>query len=389
MSKAKEKRRVCFVISSKIHYARSKLLLAALKKHPAINLQIVLAGSAILDQYGDVEPDLLSDGYSVDAKILTVLSGGTVAAMAKTAGLVLLEFPSVLERLKPDIVLLRGDRFEILPLAAAAAFMNKTVAHIEGGDISGTVDESVRHAVTKLAHVHFTTNEESKNRVLRMGENPRYVFNVGSTEIEFVEHNNWGGLKSTVNDFGVGDVINVEQPFIIVMQHSVTTEVESSMEQINNTLEAVHEVRIPTIWFWPNIDAGTDGISKGIRIFRENKHPEHIRFIRYIPAEHFLRLLQKSSCLVGNSSSGLKEAAFLGVPVVNIGSRQDGRYHPKNVLDVPYDRDEIKKAIISQVAKGNYKPDYYYYKKNTSNNIANILANMDLYRQKRFFEKHE
>jgi UDP-hydrolysing UDP-N-acetyl-D-glucosamine 2-epimerase len=384
--KSKPKRKICFVITSKIHYSRSKLILDKLRHNPNIELQIVLGGSAILDQYGNIEPLLLADGYKIDAKILMVVGGGSLTAMAKTAGLGLVEFSTVLERLNPDIVVVRGDRFEVLPLALAAAYMNKMVAHIEGGDITGTIDESVRHAITKLAHIHFATSEQSKNRIIRMGENPRYTFNVGAPEIEFVIKNNFKISNEFVNNLGVGDVIDIKKPYIIVMQHPVTTEMEQSLDQIKHTLEAVWEAKIPAIWFWPNIDAGTDSISKGIRVFRENVKPEHIRFIRYIPAEHFLGLLEGSACLVGNSSAGLKECTYLGVPVVNIGSRQNGRYRSKNVVDVSYDKDKIKMAILSQVSKIKHKPDLYYYKKDTSKTIVDILASIKLYNQKQFVE---
>lgn len=380
------KRKICFVITSKIHYSRSKLLLEELRSQSDVELQIVLGGSAVLDQYGNVEPLLLADGYSVDSKILMSLGGGSLVAMAKTAGLGLVEFPTVLERLDPDIVVVRGDRFEILPLAIAGAYMNKMVAHIEGGDVTGTIDESVRHAVTKMSHIHFTTNDESKKRVIRMGENPDYVFNVGSPEVEFVQKNNFEVSNELINHLGVGDIVDVEKPFIVVMQHPVTTEVEESQKQIEATLGAIHEIGIPTIWFWPNIDAGTDIISKAIRVFRENQKPEHIRFIRYIPSEQFIGLIKKACCLVGNSSAGLKECAYLGTPVVNIGSRQGGRYRSKNIIDVSHDKEEIKSAILTQVNNGRYKPDEYYYKEGTSQKIAEILATIPLYRQKKFID---
>lgn len=384
--KNEPKRKICFVITSKIHYSRSKLILEEIKRHSNLELQIVLGGSAILDQYGNVEPLLSADDLKVDAKILMSIDGGSLLAMTKTAGLGLMEFPVVLERLDPDIVVVRGDRFEVLPLAMAAAYMNKMVAHIEGGDVTGTIDESIRHAITKLAHVHFATNERSRNRVIQMGENPKYVFNVGAPEIEFVRQNNFKISNESINHLGVGDFVDVNKPYIIVMQHPVTTEVEQSMEQIQHTLEAVYEAKIPAIWFWPNIDAGTDTVSKGIRVFREKWKPEHIRFIRYIPAELFLGLLKRASCLVGNSSAGLKECSFLGTPVVNIGSRQNGRYRSKNVVDVSHNKNKIKQAILTQVSRGRYKTDLYYSKNNTSKKIVDVLASVKLYSQKKFLD---
>ncbi len=384
----KNKRKICFVITSKIHYSRSKFLLEELNNHPDIDLQIVLGGSALLEQYGNVEPFLIADGYQIKARILMSVSGGSVMSMAKTSGLGLIEFSSVLESLNPDIVLVRGDRFEILPLVTAAVYMNKMVAHIEGGDLTGTIDESVRHAVTKLSHIHFATNEDSKKRIIKMGENPDYVFNVGDPAIELLHRHRSSITNKSINTLGVGDIVDVDKPFVIVMFHPVTTEIEKSQTDINNLLKAVSKIKIPAIWFWPNIDAGGDVMSKAIRIFREQNNPQHIRFLKYISEDKFLGLLKKAKCLIGNSSSGVKESSYIGLPVVNIGSRQNGRYRSLNVVDVPScDTKEIYNAILKQCKKdGAYKKDHYYFKPNTSKNIVQILSSIPLYRQKRFID---
>lgn len=379
------KRRVCFVITSKIHFERNQRILEELRSHPNIELQVVVGGSALIEKYGNVVPDLEKAGFTVDAQFLMALDGGGVVAMAKSAGVGLLELPTIFERLQPDTVLVRGDRYEVLSVAVAAAYMNIPIAHIEGGDITGAIDESVRHAVTKLSHIHFATNDDSARRIVQMGEPKEYVFNVGSPELELIAGSDFSISEELINHLGVGDRINLDEPYLMVLQHAVTSEVEDARKQIDETLHAVHELGVPTVWFWPNIDAGTDDVSKGIRAFRENVKPKNIHFLTYrLNAGQFYSLLNRASCLVGNSSSGIKEAGLLGIPVVNIGTRQNGRRRGKNVLDVPHDRTKIREAIKAQLAHGRYERDDFLYKENTAREIARILSEIELYSQKQF-----
>ena len=382
----KKKRKICFVITSGIHYSRGKLVLEELRKRKDIELQIVVGASALLANYGAVEPLIERDGFRVDARITMVLEGGNSVAMAKTTGVGIMEFTTIFDNLRPDVVVVRGDRYEILAPAIAAAYLNIPLAHIEGGDRSGTIDESVRHAVTKLAHLHFTSSEEARKRVIRMGENPRYVFALGAPEIEFAAKNGFNATSALVNRLGVGDVIDIEKPFLMVMQHPVTSETGKNKANIEATLHAVNELGIPTIWFWPNVDAGTDEVSKGIRSFRETEDPRHMRFLKYLPPEEFLGLLKKASVLVGNSSAGIKEASYFGTPVVNIGTRQKGRMRGQNVLDVSNDAKAISRAISAQLEHGQYPSSKLYYKKDSSKKIARLLATLPLYTQKVFHD---
>lgn len=380
------KRKICFVITSGIHYGRSKYILEEIKNHPDLELQIIVGASALLPQYGNVLSMMQEQGFPCNAKIVMTLEGGNPVAMAKTAGIGITEFATAFDNLQPDVVVVRGDRYEVLSAAVAAAYLNISVAHIEGGDVTGTIDESVRHAITKLAHIHFPTNEPAKKRILTMGEHPDYVFMVGSPEIEFVAKNDFTVDNAFINYIGVGDAVDLQKPYIMVMQHPVTSEVGTNRKHIEETLQAIFEMGIPTIWFWPNIDAGTDEISKGIRGFREKYNPPNIRFIKYIPPEQFIGLLKQSKCLVGNSSAGIKEASFLGIPVVNIGTRQNKRLRAENVMEVDYNTNEIKQAVQTQLDHGLYPSSKLYYKENVSKSIANILAEVNLYHQKEFFE---
>ena len=378
------KRKVCFVITSKIHYGRSRLILDEIKKRDDLELQIVVGASALLSTYGDVLELMQKDGYDYDAKIVMTLEGGSPVAMAKTTGIGITEFATAFDNLRPDVVIVRGDRYEVLSAAVAAAYLNIPLAHIEGGDVTGSIDESVRHAVTKLSHIHFPTNEMSAERIKRMGEDPEYIHNVGCPGLEFVAQNNFSLNADLINRIGVGDVVDVSQDYLVVMQHPVTSEVGSNRKHVTETLHALKRLDLPTIWFWPNVDAGTDGVSKAIRVFREKYNPSNIRFLKYIPADQFTALLKGAACMIGNSSAGIKEASFLGTPVVNIGSRQSGRMRGENVIDVDYDREQIEGAVRKQLAHGRYVQSNAYFKENTSSEIARILAQAELYTQKRF-----
>ncbi|MFA5838566.1 MAG: UDP-N-acetylglucosamine 2-epimerase [Candidatus Paceibacterota bacterium] len=384
--KNQKKRKICFLITNRIHYARQKRLLDILNKDPRFDLQLILGGSVVVPKYGDkVFKEITNNGYNISDTLNTIVEGGNNIAMAKTTGISLIEFASAIDRLNPDIVILRGDRFEVLAGAIAAAYLNKTIAHIEGGDVSGTIDESVRHAITKLAHIHLTTNEDSYNRVLRMGENPKNVFNVGSLDVEHISSTNKKLSQKVIDNTASGAYLDITKPFITVMQHPVTTETNNG-ENILETIEAVNNLGIQVLWFWPNADAGTDSISKSIRMFREHKDPKNITFIKELLPEDFYAVLRKTSCLVGNSSCGIKESSYIGVPVVNIGTRQNGRVKAKNVLDVRYDRKEIKNAIKSQMKNGFYEPSNLYYKPNTSKMVVKILGEIEPETQKAFFD---
>lgn len=382
------KRKICFPITSRVHYARQKRLLGLLNKDKRFDLQVVAGGSVLSEKYGErFASALSSDGFKVHDALYNLIDGGGHVAMAKTAGLTALDFTNSLYKLDPDIVLIRGDRFEQLAMAMVAAYLNKTIAHIEGGDLSGTVDESVRHAITKLSHIHFVSNEDSKKRVIKMGESPKFVFNVGSTDVEFAATLPKTFDGSAVNNAGLGSHIDIKKDFIVVMYHPVTTE-KNNRVVTETLLGVVDRLNIPAVWFWPNNDAGTNEISKAIRVYRENGQIKNnkIHFVTDLLPEDFIGLLRSAKVLVGNSSSGIKESSYLGLPVVNIGSRQQGRLRGMNVLDVKANANEIEQAIKKQLSNGRYKNNNLYYKQDTSKKIIEVLNKVPLYTQKKFYE---
>jgi UDP-hydrolysing UDP-N-acetyl-D-glucosamine 2-epimerase len=307
--------------------------------------------------------------------------------MAKTACLTALEFTNGFHAADPDIVVICGDRFEQLAIAMAAAYLNRTIAHIEGGDVSGSIDESVRHAITKLAHIHFVTNEDARRRVLMMGEDPNYVFNTGSLDVEVASQVAASITSDVVNGYGVGHQIDLTRPFVIVIQHPVTTE-HDNRPHLEETLAAVSELNLPAIWIWPNPDAGTGEMADSLRHFREKAGgtSQPMRFITDVPVGEFIALLKIAACVIGNSSAGIKECSYLGTPVVDIGVRQQGRLRAENVVHAGYNRRAILSAVERQMAHGRYAPSFIYYREAASQSMVDVLTGIALYTQKRFCE---
>lgn len=382
------KRKICFPITNRAYYGRSQMLLRKLQAHAGIDLKLMLGGSILLDKYSrHIADDIAAGGFDIASSLFNVIEGGNHVAMAKTACLTALEFTNELYTADPDVVVICGDRFEQLAIAMAAAYLNITIAHIEGGDVTGSIDESVRHAITKLAHLHFVTNADAQRRVLAMGEDPRYVFNTGSLDVELAAAVDTAITSDEVNGFGVGHPIDVERPFLMVVQHPVTTEADNR-QHLETTLRAVAALDIPAIWFWPNADAGTGEMADSLRHMREG-HPEltaRMHFITNVPADRFVALLANTACLVGNSSAGIKECSYLGTPVVNIGGRQQGRLAGAHVTHVAYDATEIAAAVAAQLAHGRYPASDIYHGQNASDTVVDVLATAELYTQKRFFE---
>jgi UDP-hydrolysing UDP-N-acetyl-D-glucosamine 2-epimerase len=382
------KRRICFPMTSRAYYGRSQLLLKKLQEHPGVDLELMLGGSILLDKYSrHIADDIEAGGFTISTSLFNVIEGGNHVAMAKTACLTALEFTNGFHAADPDIVVICGDRFEQLAIAMAAAYLNKTIAHIEGGDLSGSIDESVRHAITKLAHIHFVTNDDAHRRVLALGEDPRYVFTTGSLDVEVASEVALDITSERVNCYGVGHEVDIRQPFLLVIQHPVTTE-DQNRRHLEDTLRAVSSLEMPAIWIWPNPDAGTGEMADSLRHFRENV-PDLVRTMRFItdvPVHEFVALLKIAACLVGNSSAGIKECSYLGTPVVNIGARQQGRLHAEHVVHAAYDRVEIIDAVRRQVAHGRYAPSHIYYRAGASQTMVDVLAGCELYTQKRFYD---
>lgn len=375
------KRKICAVITARPSYSRVKSLLQAIKAHEQLELQLVVAGSALLDRYGNAVDFIEKDGFKVDEKVFMVLEGSTKTAMAKTTGLGVMELANVFYNLEPDAVLTIADRFETIATSIAAAYQNIPLIHLQGGEVTGNIDEKVRHANTKLADIHFVTSEDAKDRVLKLGEDEAYVFNTGCPSIDIaatVAANPEFDFDPFEKYGGVGAIFDPKTNYIVVMQHPVTNEYAQAKQDVLTTLRVIDSLQIPTFWFWPNVDAGADGTSNGIRSYREKFNPKHIRFFKNMEPSDFLKLLVNSKCLVGNSSVGIRECAYLGVPVVNIGTRQNRRLRGPNVIDVSYEEESIKKAIQQQLTTTPPEKSTIYGTGDSGQKIADILSDLPL-----------
>lgn len=374
-------RKVAVVITARPSYSRIKTALRAIEDHPALELQLVVAASALLERYGTAVRYMEADGFTIAARVFNVLEGENLTAQAKTTGLGIMELSNVFANLQPDVVVTVADRFETMATAIAASYMNIPLVHIQGGEVTGNIDEKVRHAITKLADRHLVASEDARQRVIRMGEWENTVVNTGCPSIDLAEEVR---LQPALNfDVferygGVGAELDMSKGYMVVMQHPVTTEYAEARKHIDLTLTAIHALGLPTLWFWPNVDAGSDGTSKGIRSFRERHNIDHIHFFKNMEGRDFLRVLHNSDCLIGNSSVGIRECSYLGVPVVNIGTRQNGRQRGPNVVDTGYSVAGITAAIKAQLAHGKYEPANVYGGGDAGAKIADELAGMVL-----------
>lgn len=380
------KRKICVVITARPSYSRIRTALFAIRKHPELELQVVSAASMLLDRYGRTVTHLEQDGFKVDARVYMVLEGENLVTSAKTTGLGLMELATTFDNLRPDMVVTIADRYETIATAIAAAYMNIPLVHMQGGEVTGSIDEKVRHAITKLADIHLVTTEKARERVIRMGEDPDKVFITGCPSID-IAHEILLNPGEEIDPFekygGVGATVDLSNGYLVVMQHPVTTEYEKGRRQITETLYAIKELGIPTLWFWPNVDAGSDGVSKGIRSFRELEGPTNIHFFKDIPPLDFLRMVNRSRCIIGNSSVAIRECSYLGVPAVNIGSREAGRERGPNVIDVDYDRNEIKAAISRHISGSRPPRVTLYGDGRAGERIADVLSTAPLTYTKR------
>ena len=373
-------RKICFVINNRANYARIKSAIRECTLRNDIKVQIVVGASGLIDRFGDVVEIIKKDGFEVNEKLHTVVEGNEPVSMVKTTAMSLLALSEVFYRTNPDIVVTVADRFETIATAIAASYMNIPLAHTQGGEITGSIDDNVRHSITKLAHIHFPATEKAKEVLIgKLGENPECVFQVGCPSIDIACETKAENIKSLMARYsGVGANLDFEKPYILVSQHSDTLEYIKAKEQISATLESINSLQYQCIWLWPNMDSGSDFISKKLREFRENNQNSKIRFYKNFEPQDYINILRNSTCIVGNSSSGIREASYLGTPSVNVGERQRGRVKLSNVIDVAYNSKEITEAIKVQILKKSYAQDLTYGDGTSGRQIAEILATCKL-----------
>jgi len=376
-------RKVCVVLVDRANYGRMKPVMHSIATHPDLELQVLASGTMVLERFDLPVRVVKQDGFPVNGEIYIELEGSTPATMAKSVGFGVVEFASAFQRLRPDLVLLIGDRYEALAAAIAAGYMNICIGHIQGGEVSGSIDESARHAITKFAHYHFPSTKRSAEYLLRMGEHPETILTVGCPSSDIARNLDRKLRDEIINGRGGGARIDLDHPFLLVVFHPTTTEYGGEPVQMQQLLGALDDLKRQTILLWPNIDAGSDHVSKAIRVFRDHVKPCWLRTLINVPPEEYQQILATTACAVGNSSSFVRDASYFGTPVVLVGNRQEGRETDVHVVAVPPEKEKILTAIREQLAHGRYPASDLYGDGFVSDRIADALAKLNPYIQKR------
>ena len=337
MSKIQIKR-VLFITGTRADYGKIKSLMKRMDASPEYEVYVYVSGMHLLAKYGSTYKEVLKDKYQ---NVHVAFGQQYTQNMSYNMGNVLMSLSAYVEQISPDMILVHGDRIDALAGAVTGALNNILVAHIEGGEISGTIDDSIRHAVSKFAHLHFVCNEEAKNRIIQLGEPQENIYVIGSPDIDVMMGEELPDIEE------VKQYYDIEfDKYGIFMYHPVTTEVDELQEHMDEIVAALKASQKKFVVIYPNNDLGTDIILR--KIGRELEGEENFRVFPSIRFEYFLTLLKKASVIIGNSSAGIRESGVYGIPAIGIGTRQQGRYSIrklKNIQHVTENRDEILAAI--------------------------------------------
>lgn len=378
------RRTIAIVTERRADYSRFKPILELIRKDPELDYKLIVTGISLLKEHGHDIEVIQRDGFEIEAVLPMFREDApdTGGEMVRALGRVLPALVDPLERLQPDLILTGFDIGANFAAAVAGAHMNIPVAHIQGGEVTGSIDESLRHAMSKFAHIHFPATEASAQRLIRMGEDPRNIYVVGCPSLDVV----LGAAVVPKTEVLASHGLDPAHPYVVILQHPVTTEVEQAGEQMAETLAAVQELELQGVLVYPNNDAGAQQIIRQIQRSR-------ITVVRSLPPEAFVNLVRYAAALVGNSSSGIHETASLGVPTVNVGSRQQGRERGQNVLDVRYDRREIRQALATSLYDEAFNARVAqrvnpYGDGHSAERIVRVLktVNLDNLIQKRFYD---
>ena len=377
--------KITTVLVDRANYGRLKPVLEVMRDDSGIELNLVCTGTMLLDRFGKAVDLVKKDGFNVTEEIYIELEGSVPSTMAKSIGLAVIELSNAFQRQSPDFVLLIGDRSEALGAAIAAVYQNYCLIHIQGGEVTGSIDESARHAITKLAHYHFPSTKQARKNIIQMGERKETVFSYGCPSVDVVSKIRKYPAPTLLNE-GVGPELNFAKEYLLVLFHPVTTEYSSSEKQMEEVLSAIKELNMQTLLIWPNIDAGSDGVSQAIRRFREYNHSIQLHAYKNFEPEEYIPLLDNAVCAIGNSSSFLRDASFLGTPIVLVGSRQDGREHSDAVMRAEANGEDIIKKVKVQLNHGRYEESELYGQEGVSIKIVERIKNLTKYSQKKFCE---
>lgn len=369
-------RKICVITGSRAEYGLLSGLMRAIKEDESLELQVIATNMHLSPEFGLTYKEIERDGFFINKKVEMLLSSDTANATTKSVGLATIGFADAYEDLKPDMIVVLGDRYEILAAVSAALFYKIPVAHLHGGEITeGAYDDCIRHAITKMSHLHFTSTEEYRQRVIQLGEDPKRVFNVGAPGIENIKKVPLMGkkeLESTLDGFTFNDKT------ILITYHPVTLENSTAEEQIQNLLSALNEYPdIKIIFTLPNSD--TDG-RVIIRLINEyvSKHQEKAIAYPSLGLKRYLSALQFVKAVVGNSSSGIIEVPSFGIPTLNIGDRQKGRIAADSVLNCGTSKKDILEGLDKVLNSGHTEIHNPYEGKNTTSDILHVLKTYPL-----------
>ena len=375
----RKKRKILGVTGIRSEYDILSSVFKAIQNHEQLQLEIVVTGAHLSAAFGYTIEEIKKDGFHITDEIESLINGDSLSSRVKGLGVQLQGLVQTVSRVQPDFLLVLGDREEAMTTALVGAYLNIPTAHLCGGDrVIGNVDDQVRHAVTKLAHLHFVTNQESYERVVKLGEQPFRVFNVGNPGLDRLLLVPQLATKELSKRLGFE--LDEEEPLIVIIQHVISTEVKNAYFQMKETLEAIKSLEIKTVLVYPNSDAGSYQLSKAISEY------ESLPFLytaKNIPRLEFVNLMRRASCLLGNSSAGILEAPLLKLPVINVGNRQKGRLHAENVQFVPHNAEAIQDAVKIALFDQNYRKKLEscsnpYGDGHSSARIADILATIPL-----------
>lgn len=376
------KRNIAFITGTRAEYGLMKNTLTKIKNEPFFRLSLIATGTHLMKDRGFTINGIKKDGFEIKGEVDLELKGDSEFDMALAFGNACIGIAKALHEIKPDIVLIVGDRTETLASACVSAHMNIPIAHIAGGDISGALDNSMRHAITKLSHIHFPSNKRSAEFIKKLGEDPSKIFIVGSPNLDSIKNKEYTKPKDIFRIFELDE----KKPVALLVQHSVTTELENVEEQIKCTIAAINDLKLQTIAVYPNIDAGNFAIIREL----ENAKNKSIKVFRNIDRRDFLGLMNVANVIIGNSSSAIIEAPSFGLPAVNVGTRQNKRLKGKNVIDASYNKEKIKSAIRKAIYDKKFiamlkKSKNPYGDGKTAEKIVNVLKKIKL--DKRLLQK--
>jgi len=368
------KRKIMIITGTRAEYGYIRPIIRLIHNDPELDYDLIVTNMHLLDNFGSSISEIENDGFKISEAVHVTLDGYTNKTMVKSLGIFMISLPEIIERLKPDIILVSGDRGEQLIGALVGSSMNIPVAHIQAGDVSRNIDGIARHAITKLSHIHFASNLDAYERVKKMGEEEFRIHLTGTPGLDELLEEKYTSKSLLTNKYQLDET----KKMILIVQHPITEEVDQSYEQMEETMKAISRLDEQCIVIYPNSDAGNKETKKSII----NYVTENIKIFKNVPREDYLGFMKISSVLVGNSSSGIIEAPFFALPTVNIGNRQAGRYQGNNIINVEHKSEEIYNAILKGMSEDFRKTLKYgvspYGDGKSSIKIVDILKNVDV-----------